>query len=158
MVASLGLYGFGQQSGPVDHRSDPSALPRFPMASDFAALDSLAEKLRTRPLHVAVLAPDQRILAPDAPAPVLRLRLETPGLTSAWAADTLRCYVTGQPPAAVRWIDKDAGLLEVQAHEPLPIGRSKYTCTAPVPGSPGSFYWYSHLWMKPPALGDWYDD
>lgn len=69
----------------------------------------------------------------------------------------LRCFVTGQPPARVRWTGPDAVEVEVTAEAPLPVGRSKYTCTAPVPGSPGSFFWYSHLWMTRPSDGGWYD-
>ncbi len=153
LVAASGLIGFGQQSGPVDPRSDPLTLPRFPMAGRFAELGSLAEKLRTRVLHVSVRAPDSALLAAGSPAPALVLQLE------AGQADphSLSCFVTGQPPPTVRWLDLDAGVVEVQAQRPLPVGRSKYTCTAPVPGAPGSYFWYSHLWMKPPTPDDWYD-
>jgi peptidoglycan/xylan/chitin deacetylase (PgdA/CDA1 family) len=156
IITALDLVGFGQQSGPVDHRSDPATLSRFPMAGSYATLDSLGEKLRTRPLPVAVLAPAARIRDAGSPAPTLRLRLEAPA-TAADIGATLRCYVTGQPPATVRWLDRDAGEFEVTATAALPVGRSKYTCTAPVPGNAGSFFWYSHLWMTRPPGGGWYD-
>ncbi len=153
LVNGLGLTGFGQQSGPVDHTSNPGALPRFPMAGNFASLDNLAEKLQTRVLHVNVQSSEGPVLRPGAPAPILRLQLNPREA----GPDTLRCYVTGQPPALLRWLDSAPGMVEVRARQPLAIGRSKYTCTAPVAGAPGSYYWYSHLWMMPPQPGAWYD-
>ncbi len=154
LTAELGLVGFGQQSGPVGPGSDLQALPRFPMASGYADIESLAEKLRTRPFRVDVRSDVGPVLGTDTPPPTLRLRLagDDPRL------DALSCFVTGQGAPEVRWIDRARGVVEVTARAPLPIGRSKYTCTAPSRGAAGSHYWYSHLWMKPPGPGRWYPD
>jgi peptidoglycan/xylan/chitin deacetylase (PgdA/CDA1 family) len=155
LAADLGFIALSQQSGPVGYDSPLTALPRFPVATGFDDLNSLADKLASRPLPATVLSPDSRILAPTGPPPVLELRL-APG---AYRADALRCYVSGQPPAELRWTENDEALakkLVVQARNPLPAGRSKYTCTAPSTREPGVFYWYTHLWIKPNADGSWY--
>ena len=154
LTRELGFVGFGQQSGPAGPGMDPATLPRFPMASRYADVDGLAEKLRTVPFDVTVLSDVGPVLAPDAAAPALRLRL---GPASA-RLDALNCFVTGQGAPRVRWLDRAAGEVEVTAGAALPVGRSKYTCTAPAAAGGGVFHWYSHLWMKPPAEGDWYPD
>ena len=154
IAAELGYTAFGQQSGAVAVSSDLQALPRFPMAGSYADMGALAEKLRTRPFAVRVLAPDDPVLPAGAAAPTLRLALRTPGAR----LDALACFVTGQSAPAVEWVDRENGVVEVTAAAPLPAGRSKYTCTAPDGDEAGVYYWYSHLWMKPPAPGAWYRD
>lgn len=154
LAADLGYVAFGQQSGPVGAESDPQALPRFPMASGYADLESLAEKLRTRPFRASVLAPDDAVLTAGSPPPTLRLTLTAPDAR----LDALSCFVTGQSAPDVTWVDHDEGTVEVTAVHALPAGRSKYTCTAPSRSVDGAYYWYSHLWMKPPAPGEWYTD
>jgi len=154
LARELGFVAFGQQSGPAGPESDPRALPRFPMASGYADLDALAEKLRTRPFSVELRSDVGPVLAPDAGAPTLRLRL-----TAADARlEALSCFVTGQDRPTLRWVDRADGVVEVTANRALPVGRSKYTCTAPSTAGGGVFFWYSHLWMKPPAEGEWYPD
>jgi peptidoglycan/xylan/chitin deacetylase (PgdA/CDA1 family) len=154
LARQLGYVAFGQQSGPAGHASDLQALPRFPMAASYAALPGFAEKLRTRPFAVQVLADDGPVLAPDAGPPTLRLRLEAPGAR----LHALACFVGGQPAPELDWLDADRGLLTVTPERPLPVGRSKITCTAPARDAAGIFYWYSHLYMTPPAPGRWYAD
>jgi peptidoglycan/xylan/chitin deacetylase (PgdA/CDA1 family) len=154
IAAELGYTAFGQQSGPVGPASDPQALPRFPMASGYAGLDSLGEKLRTRPFRVSVLSPNDPVLEMDTAPPTLRLTLQAPDAR----LDGLTCFVTGQSAPALKWIDREAATVEVTAQNRLPVGRSKYTCTAPATDGGGVYYWYSHLWMTPPAPGEWYRD
>ncbi len=154
LAADLGFTAFGQQSGPIGAHSDPQALPRFPMTGAYGRVDQLAEKLRTRPFRVKVLAPDDAVLAADAGAPTLRLALQAP----ASRLDDLSCFVSGQDAPEVHWVDRPAGIVEVTARQPLPAGRSKYTCTAPARQGDDVYYWYSYLWMKPPAPGKWYED
>jgi biofilm PGA synthesis lipoprotein PgaB len=149
IVADLGYVGFGQQSGPFDARTDRSILPRFPVATGYDDLDNLAEKLRTRPLPLQVLAPASRVLGPRSPPPVLELRLAA----GPYRRDELRCYVAGQPPASIVW---NGDVATVKAERPLGPGRSKYNCTAPSAEARGVFYWYSHLWIQPLDDGRWY--
>jgi peptidoglycan/xylan/chitin deacetylase (PgdA/CDA1 family) len=152
VVEALGFFGVGQQSGAVGEPSDLAAAPRFPLASGYSDLDKFATKVRSRPLPVTVLAPEDRLLAAESGAPVLRLRLG-PG---PFRRDGLACYVTGQGRAELEWLDREKGVVAVQAGEALGPGRSKYNCTAPGTEGNGVFYWYSHLWMKPNPDGSWY--
>lgn len=151
LVRTLGLRGVGQQSGPVGPGTDPWAIPRFPVATGFDSPQRYREKLATLALPVTVLGPESNTLEADAGPPELDLVI-TPG---SFDVDQLVCYVPGQPPAQIRWVDKSAGRLKVTAREPLDPGRSKYTCTAPSHRNPGSYHWYSHLWMKPNPDGSW---
>lgn len=152
LMTSLGFIALGQHSGPVGVGTSPYAIPRFPFATGFDGLRGFAEKLRTEYLPLADPQPPATVLAADAPAPELFLRLVNE------EADIrgLNCFVNGQPNADVRWIDEQAGEILVTAKQPLGPGRSKYTCTAPVRSQPGSFYWFSHLFIKPLADGTWY--
>lgn len=148
LAADLGWPGLGQQSGPAGPSSSRTALPRFPMATGYADLEAFAEKLRTRPMPVAVLAPGTRVLPPEAPAPTLVLRVDR-----AVPLDRLVCYVAGQDPARIE--RRGERVLAITARQPLGPGRSKYNCTAPA-GS-GVFHWYSHLWIQPRDDGSWYE-
>jgi hypothetical protein len=149
IVGQLGYVAFGQQSGPAGYRSGLRSLPRFPMAAGYAGLDSLAEKLRSRPLPVTVHAPVSRVLGTPAEPPTLRLAIE-PG---PYRLDAMRCYVAGQEPAV---IERNADRFTITAHEPLRPGRGKFNCTAPSESESGVFYWYSHLWLQPNDDGTWY--
>ncbi len=151
VAAELGFVAFGQQSGPVGPSSDRRHLPRFPVATAYADLDSLGDKLDSRPLPVRVLAPDSRVLAADAGPPALRLELP-PG---PYDRERLRCYVSGQEPARIDWRGDEA---VIRARAPLSPGRSKFNCTVPARGEAGVYYWYSYLWIKPRADGSWYPE
>lgn len=151
LVAELDFIAFGQQSGPIGPGSDPRYLPRFPMATGFDSVESLAEKLRTRPLPVTVLKPSSRLLPPASDAPALQLRFAD----GQYRREGLRCYVAGQDPAIVDW---DGDVATIRARERLGAGRSKYNCTAPSTDESGVFYWYSYLWIQPRDDGSWYPD
>ncbi len=151
IVAELGLVAFGQQSGPVGTSSGMQQLARFPMATGYDSLESFAEKLRTLPLPVTVLAPASRVLGARSAAPTLEVRLSEGG----YRRDALRCYVAGQDPARLDWQDD---VVRIRAQRPLGPGRSKYNCTAPSATTSGVYYWYSHLWIQPRDDGSWYPD
>lgn len=149
LIAKEGYVAFGQQSGPAGPLTPLTALPRFPMASGFDDLESFAEKVRSRPLPVLRAEPANRVLGEQAGPPVLRLRLAD----GPFRRDGLRCYVSNQEPAAVRF---ENDTVVVTAREPLRAGRSKFTCTAPSTEYPGVFYWYSHLWIQRGRDGSWH--
>lgn len=153
LTQQLGFVGLGQQSGPAGYQSDPTALPRFPLATGFDGLAALRDKLRSRPFRVTVLEPDTPVLAADAGRPVLRLQADP----ADYDGERLRCFVGGQPAPEVNWLDRSAGRFEVRASRPLGAGRSKYTCTAPSRLEAGAFHWFTWLWLKPRADGRWYD-
>ena len=152
IVAELGYSAFAQQSGAIGSYSDLQQLPRFPMATAYAAMPSFRDKVGSLPLPVAsVVVPSSRILPPAAAAPSLSLEL-APG---DYRRDALRCYIAGQEPAQLTW---QANKLTIQARQPLGPGRSKFNCTAPSRQQSGRYYWYSYLWIQPRDDGSWYKE
>lgn len=149
IVAELGYAAFGQQSGPAGRESSLQSLPRFPMATGFADLDSFAEKLRTRPLPVTVLSPDTPVLDVPARPPALKMRIPD----GPYRRAELQCYVTGQQPAQIKW---QGDIVTALAQEPLRAGRSKFNCTAPSTDENGVFFWYSYVWLQRESDGAWY--
>ncbi len=151
LLAELGYPAFGQQSGPVGPGTGIQAIPRFPVAAGYAQLETLAEKLRSRPLIVEVISPDSRVIEPGSNAPVLELKIR-PG---AYEKKDLRCYVSAQQPAHVTW---HGDIAKIRARQALQPGRSKFNCTVQAKDSPSVYYWYSYLWIRPNDDGSWYRD
>ncbi len=151
LMRSLGFSAFGQQSGPVGSTSIPYAIPRFPLAGGFDDVKSLAEKLKTEHLPLADPQIPATVLAPAAPAPTLKLRIDAPGVRE----DSLNCFISGQTTLTMHWSDPQT--VEITADHPVGSGRSRYTCTAPYPGIRGAYYWHTHLWIQPRRDGSWYD-
>lgn len=149
VVDELKLVGFGQQSGPVGMDSDFLALPRFPMAAGYAAMDGFRTKLGTVPLPVLWADPQEPLLPLDEWRPQLTLTL----MPGPW--DGLQCYVSGQDRAVLTWLDPAHTRVRVQARAPLAVGRNRYNCTAPTTDGAG-YYWYSQPWIRRNADGSWY--
>lgn len=148
VVAELGYVAFGQQSGPIGPDYNRMRLPRFPVATGFDDLDSLAEKLISRPLPINILEPDSTVLPARSAAPALRLSIpEGP-----YRRGDMRCYIAGQAPALIEW---QAEVATIRARAPLGPGRSKYNCTVPARSDPDVFYWYSQLWIQRLDDGSW---
>lgn len=154
LVRDLGYRAFGQQSGPVGRGVAELAIPRIPIAHAFADLASLGEKLRTRHLPVRVLQPASPVLQPIAVAPTLELQIAA----GPFDLSQLACYVSNQGRAQLSFRTDQPRVVRVKAAHALPVGRSKYTCTAPATNAPGVYYWYSHLWLQPKPDGSWYDE
>jgi biofilm PGA synthesis lipoprotein PgaB len=150
LVSRLGYVGFGQQSGPVGPQSDFSALPRFPMAAGFASMERFMEKLNTRPLPVISVTPENPVLPGDDSLPELRLTLGE----GDFQRSAVSCYISGQGRGRIAW---DGNTLVVMANKPLPVGRSRFNCTAPSEKD-GSYYWFSYAWFKKRPDGSWYEE
>lgn len=144
IISELGWTAFGQHSGAVGQYSDLLALPRYPMAGAFAAPEQFKTKVTSLPLPTVNVTPGDplldkmnppRLQLTVAPDPDLRL-------------DQLSCFASNQGAAKVTWVDKKKGVFIVEAHQPFRSRRSRYNCTAPSKSS-GSYYWYSHLWIRP---------
>lgn len=135
LVQAMGYIGFGQQSGAISPLSDRRALPRYPMAEGFAALEPFARKAASLPLPVAKAEPwEPRVTGNNPPTLTLTLAQPLPGIA---------CYNAGGQALPITWLDE--ARLQVQAPEPLRTGRSRYNCTAPA--TSGRWYWYSHPWL-----------
>jgi hypothetical protein len=143
IVSELGFEAaVGQQSGVIGRGLGLFALPRFPVAGNYASLREFRERLSCRPLPLQVLAPEDTVVRQDNP-PQLRIKIDPQNID----ARTLRCYVPGQPPAVISADTGSDGVYEIRARAPLIGRRSKYTLTAK--DRHGNWYWFSQLWVRP---------
>ncbi len=142
IIRGLGLIGVGQQSGAVWQGSDFTVLPRFPMAAHFADLEQFIMKIDILPLPVITATPDDPVLPKEVSIPSMKLHL-APG---DYIPDSFSCYIGGQK-TIVNWLDRDKLIVEVRADQPLPVGRSRYNCTA-MHKTSNRYFWYSHMWIK----------
>ncbi|MDZ7786592.1 MAG: polysaccharide deacetylase family protein [Halofilum sp. (in: g-proteobacteria)] len=134
LVRELGYVGFGQQSGAFGPHSDFAALPRFPIATAFASLDSFALKVRSRPLPVAATEPESGVLGPDVARPELRITLRD----GPFRPDAVRCYVGGQP-AVTEQVGEAPAVLSVRRATPSAPGARSTTARHRRPtATPGS--------------------
>jgi len=143
LVAELGYTAFGQQSGPAGLGYDFRALPRYPMSERFAGMDGFRTKIASLALPVLSAEPWEPVIDAATNPPRLRVSLGDSGAR----LGQLACFISGQGRVAVEWEDRPARRFSVQAKAPLPVGRSRYNCTAPS-SQQGRYYWYSHLWIR----------
>ncbi len=143
LITELGYIGLGQQSGAASTLSDFTRLPRYPMAGSYAEMGSFKLKVNSLPLPVTKQMPDSSIISKKDLKPVLEIVVEN----GPYQKNQLRCYGTGQGELTVKWLDKEKSRFTTQAKSPLPIGRSRYNCTAPsIDGK--QYYWFSHAWLR----------
>ena len=129
-VASMGLIGFGQQSGPLWRQADFGALPRFPMASFFARMRTFTKKVASLPLPITGAFPEDPVVAIDEWHPALTLVFK-PGIEN---VKELRCYVNGSPKVNYQWLDQPAGAVVITPIGRLNVGRNRTHCTLPDSG------------------------
>lgn len=149
VVSSLGLTGFGQHSGAVSRYSDFSALPRFPIAGNYAKLPGFITKVNTRALAVVSASPANPVLPQTVKRPQLTLKLDI----EKNQRGRLNCFVNGSTEVLINWLDDKT--VQIEPEFDLPAGRSRTNCTMPSTQK-GSFHWYSHNWIKKKADGSWY--
>lgn len=153
IIESMGLVGFGQQSGPVWRQADFSALPRFPMASLYASMRTFPNKLNSLPLPITGAFPDDPVvpLAEWQPALTLVFKPEVPN------AKQLSCFLNGSPEVVYQWLEQPPGTVVVTPKGRLNVGRNRTNCTLPI-GDTGHFAWYSHNWIRREPDGTWYKE
>lgn len=140
MVAEEGFTGLAQNSGAVGYYSDFLALPRYPLASIYANLDTAATKLSTKSFNVQQLSPTGPVTESTRPATTLQF------LPGPYNLNQIGCFADGEP-LTMNWVDRDQGIVELQAQRDFTGRRWRYICTAPVPGS-NRYYWYSMQWIR----------
>ena len=151
ILNSLRLTGFGQQSGPVWPGADFGALPRFPMAANFASMQSFTTKVNTLPLPVISADPANPLVALGQTRPVLKLSLEP----TAYQKGSIQCFVGGSNDVDIRWEEGSTDQFTVTPNFDLRPGRHRTNCTMPS-AQKGRFHWYSHNWFIRKADGSWY--
>ena len=142
VIREMGYIGIGQQSGAAGELSDFTRLPRYPMAGNYGGSD-FAIKVNSLALPVISATPDASIITSDNLKPVLKIELEK----GDYQKKQLKCYASGQGEIEVKWLDDNMTRFTTQANRPLPMGRSRYNCTAPS-NSGRQYYWFSHAWLQ----------
>jgi poly-beta-1,6-N-acetyl-D-glucosamine N-deacetylase len=153
LISELGLTGFGQQSGPAWSDANFVALPRFPMAAEYANLDGFIIKVNSLPLPVVKALP----LNPELPPGDLRPTLTLTLAPRSYSRANLTCFIDGSNEIQMTWSDQHADQLEVTPLFDLKPGRHRTNCTMPS-RQKGRFHWYSHNWIVRNADGSWYDE
>jgi hypothetical protein len=140
-VGEEGFVGIAQHSGAIGFHSDFLALPRFPLAGIFAAMDNIPIKLSALAFHVMNADPASPMT--DTRTPKLTLQLQNNG----FRADALACYA-GDQRLEIQWEDRERLIFSVQAEQELNARRFNYNCTAPAVGERNRYFWYSKLWIR----------
>ncbi|MBL6449004.1 polysaccharide deacetylase family protein [Fulvivirga sp. 29W222] len=129
-----------QNSGVMSNHSDYFALPRFPMANAYAAINGFAEKVRMEPLSVKKEYPKSVLISENPP------ELEVNFINDQLNVGSLQCFVQGGS-CEMQVIHKDPLSIKLKANAQLNKRRTLYTITAQ--SKNGQWHWYSHLWVKP---------
>lgn len=148
MLTENGFVALGQQSGAAGPYSPLTALPRFPVAGQYADLISLKVKLYSLNMPVIALSPSDPELKAGHWRPELKVTLEMSDISP----KQVMCYIQGQGSKAPTWLSENE--FSVQADLALPAGRSRYNCTAPSKARNG-YYWFSQPWVRPKDDGSW---
>ena len=152
-IASMGLIGFTQQSGPLWRQADFSTLPRFPMASIYAGMRGFSKKVRSLPLPITGAFPEDPVVPLDEWHPALTL-IFSPDVPN---AKELTCYLNGSREISYHWLDQPAGAVVITPTGRLNVGRNRTDCTLPIPGK-DRLAWYSHSWIRLNEDGSWYSE
>lgn len=155
VLTRLGFIGFAQHSGAVGTSADPQALPRFAFGGQYAEMEGFIDKVNSLPMPVRAVTvtsndgkPLQDPLLPQGQyQPQVNLTLERPL--------AVNCFATGQGAMEIKTQDKVE--LTVQADSPVPVGRSRYNCTA-ASNEAGRFYWLSLPFFRKNDDGSWYPE
>jgi peptidoglycan/xylan/chitin deacetylase (PgdA/CDA1 family) len=140
LLEELNFVGLTQNSGAVGPESDFLALPRFPLASIYANLDTASTKFSTLPFSVTQLQPDSPVTSNRNPSVVLKFEIGD------YDFDQIGCFANSKP-IPMTWIDREQGVLELKPEERYLGRRWRYICTAPDPSS-NRYYWYSMQWIN----------
>ena len=157
LVKELGYTAFGQQSGAVDAQALVTGIaPRFPFNAHYADMTEFQHKASSLPLPIQRVDSDP-MLWEKAGRPRLMLTVDA-------KVKNLNCFAGGQ--GAINVTRQEGNVFVIQAPGNIPVGRSRYNCTAPVdtkveglslPLKP-RFYWYTHQWIRKRDDGSWYPE
>lgn len=145
IIKDLGYTGFGQHSGGVSALNDRRALPRFPVAEAYAEMQAF----RTKALSLAMPVLEQQPVNPVTTEK--RPQLTVTLAPSSANLDQLACYI-GPKRMEIQWLEQGKRF-KIQTEKDLPLGRSRYNCTAPDTDS-SRYFWYSHQWIRPEKQKD----
>ncbi|RLA08715.1 MAG: hypothetical protein DRQ60_05750 [Gammaproteobacteria bacterium] len=151
MMADLGYTAFGHQSGAFGCSSHLQALPRFQVSGAYADPESLVLKLGTLPFPI-----DGPLIEPVQSAGNRQPRLTLTfggGFDDGFDPAAVNCFATEQGAIDTTW-DAEQQVLVAQAGQSLPVGRSRYNCTARNTLQQ-RYHWFSQPWFIPDEFGEW---
>jgi biofilm PGA synthesis lipoprotein PgaB len=157
VVKSLGFIGFGQHSGALPAKPDLSAIPRFPFGGIYGGMQDFVVKINslTMPIERVALL-DQtgneihhHLLENEVKKPTFKIWLNKENQNL-----QIQCY-SSKGNKLVRKVIQTG--YEFTPEKNLPIGRSRYNCTAPF-NIEGRFYWYSQPLILADEQGNYYRD
>lgn len=140
LLQELNFVGLAQNSGAVGPNSDFLALPRFPLASIYANLNTASTKFSTLPFSVTQVRPDSPVTSNRSPSVTLRFE------NGNYNFSQIGCFANSKP-IPMTWIDREQGVLELIPDESYSGRRWRYICTAPDPDTE-RYYWYSMQWIN----------
>jgi poly-beta-1,6-N-acetyl-D-glucosamine N-deacetylase len=140
MVKEEGFVGLAQHSGAIGFHSDFQALPRYPLASIYAAMDGIPVKLESLSFNVLKQDPESPVTTERDPAVTLQF---APG---DFRVSTLACYANGEN-LPLTWIDRESLIFQIKPAREFNSRRWGYICTAPANGT-NRYFWYSKLWIR----------
>lgn len=140
LLEELSYVGLAQNSGAVGPTSDFLALPRFPLASIYANLDTASTKFATLPFSVRILQPDSPVTSDRSPSVTLQFD------QGDYNFNQIGCFANSKPIPMI-WHDSKQGIVELKPEQSYTGRRWRYICTAPDPGS-SRYYWYSVQWIN----------
>ncbi|MFY0640269.1 MAG: polysaccharide deacetylase family protein [Bermanella sp.] len=152
LLKNEGYMAFAQQSGAVNQFSDLQALPRFPASGVYSNLQTLKTKLNSLAFPVIEYSPKQEIRKAKEATPRITLKVHAEDIRHHQA----QCYFSGSPVPTTTTISDNQLTIEAQFDGPLPLGRSRYNCTAPSKSQKG-YYWFSMPFISIHEDQSWQD-
>ncbi|MGI1679718.1 MAG: polysaccharide deacetylase family protein [Cellvibrionaceae bacterium] len=163
LLADNHIIAFGQQSGPIGRGANLQALPRFPFGGNYGDVNDFAIKVSSfpMPIHSVTVFDDENneILDTVLPIPITTPQLEL-SLKDESINKRVQCYASNQGEMNVEILEKDSednNVLMITPKKSIPIGRSRFNCTA-MSHESGRYYWYSHPFIRKEENGGWYPE
>lgn len=143
MLRQEGFTGLAQNSGAIGFSSDFLALPRYPLASIYADLETAKVKLDSLAFNVLAQTPADPVTTSDSPP--VRLQFG-PG---DYSLSQIGCFADSRP-IPMEWVNRSDGIVQLTPDQTFGGRRWRYICTAPQPGT-SRYFWYSVQWIRPGA-------
>ena len=140
MLEKNNFIGFAQNSGALGAKSDFLALPRYPLASVYANLETARIKFDTKSFDVELLEPNSPVTSVRNPSATLQFNPDEHDLSQ------IGCFADSKA-IPMHWLDREQGIVKLDPADNYAGRRWRYICTAPIPGEE-RFYWYSVQWIK----------
>lgn len=140
IIKSMGFVAAAAQNSGVMRQYNLFALPRFPVAGNYARMAGFKEKANSHAWHMLQTTPISHVIKNSMPPiPTLKLLADT----SLADISRMNCFAPGGCN-----IKTEGGKISVKANKSWTGRRALYTLTAPAKAG-SSWYWYSFVWIQP---------